>query len=196
MVAGKNQLLETTLNGSTAEATWELNGVEGKPNLILQLRDPAGYNSSGTFAVHEFKSEAALVSRLGELGMALKHVAEWRKTVDTLFTRIRPWCFALPGEPAVCKNVNVVAEQASGEYLVQELYVVRGEDLMVITPVAAWVIGWDGRVDMYGSGDRCILEYKRQTNSWFHVPNYLPYRTLPLDESLFRELAAACFDDE
>lgn len=196
MVAGKNQLLETTLNGSTAEATWELNGVEGKPNLILQLRDPAGYNSSGTFAVHEFKSEAALVSRLGELGMALKHVAEWRKTVDTLFTRIRPWCFALPGEPAVCKNVNVVAEQASGEYLVQELYVVRGEDLMVITPVAAWVIGWDGRVDMNGSGDNCILEYSRAKDAWYHVPNYLPYRELPLAEEIFRELAAACFDDE
>ena len=204
VVAGKNQFLEAAVNGTAAEATWELNGIEGKPNLILQLRDRSGYKSSGTFEPYEFKSEAILASRLIDLSMALKHIAEWRKTVDALFAKIRPWCEALSGNPILCKNVNVVAEQASGEYFVQELFVIKLagspartiEPMMVITPIAAWVIGWDGRVDLIGGGDRFILEYSGKENAWYHVPNSLPYRTLPLTEVLFRELAAACFDDD
>ncbi|MDB5309868.1 MAG: hypothetical protein JWO38_4070 [Gemmataceae bacterium] len=199
-VAEKNWLLETAIDGSAAEATWELNGEPGRPNLILRVRDPEGYRSSATFAPVELKNETGLTSRLGDLNEALLRVAEWRKAVDTLFARIRPWCEALSGSPAVCKNINLVREERSGEYLVRELFVIPiGGDrlidpLMVFTPVAAWVVGWDGRVDMTGPGDRYILNYSRAAGAWYHVPNYLPYRQLPLTETLFRELAEACLD--
>src|SRR5258708_705776 len=96
-VAEKDRLLESTVNGAAAQATWGLNGTEARPSLILQLRDKAGYQSSGTFAPYEFKSDVAMASRLGELSEALKRVAEWRKAVDALFEKIMPWCFALPG---------------------------------------------------------------------------------------------------
>jgi hypothetical protein len=88
-----------------------------------------------------------------------------------------------------------VVEEKSGEYEIPELMVIRGSAGMVITPIGAWVLGADGRVDMIGPGDRAILEYTQATDSWYHVPNHLPYRELPLTESLFRDLAEACLDD-
>lgn len=193
-VAGKTPLLEATIDGAAAEATWELNGERERPNLTLRLRDQTGSRSSATFPAVMLKNEAELTSRLGSLKEALLKVAEWRKTVAAFFTKIRPWCSALPGNPVVRDYWVVVREERSGEYDVPQLMVSRGDRAMVITPVAAWVVGWDGRVDMIGPGDRFILHYTQATNEWTHVPKYLPYRKLPVTEALFRELAEACLD--
>lgn len=194
-VAGKSSLLELHVNGAAAEAIWELDRVDGRPGLTLRLRDQAGYRSSASFAPLELRNDTGLTSRLTSLGEAMRRVVEWRKTVDLLLDRLRPWCVSLPGEPAVCKNVSRVSEQQSGEYLVLGLIVARGNRLMTITPVAAWVVGWDGLVEMNGPGDRATLVYSRDTNEWYHIPNYLPYRQLPLTERLFRDLAVECLDD-
>ena len=67
---------------------------------------------------------------------------------------------------------------------------------MTVTPVASWVLGWDGRIDLVGSEDRLSLMYSVSKGGWFHVPNYLPYGEHPLTETLFRELALACLDEQ
>jgi hypothetical protein len=193
-LAEKDRLLESIINGSAAEAVWQLDGGDGRPGLNLYLRDQSGKRGSATFEPFELKSESVLAARLGTLGDALRKVGEWRRAVESLFARIRPWCASLPGNPHMTDGSTTVAEEQSGWYDVPELTVVRGRATLTITPVAAWVVGADGQVNMTGPGDRAVLEYTRATDSWYHVPNYLPYRELPLTESLFRELAEACLD--
>ena len=194
-VAAKNPLLETAIGPSAIEATWELNGEPGRPSLILRLRDQKGkLTSSATFATTELKNESDLTTRLSQLNEALLTVAEWRKIVEALFARIRPWCISLPGGSYVTDKSGWVEEERSGGYEVSELIVTSGGAGMIITPVGAWILGADGRVDINGPGDRRVLHYLRATDSWYHVPNDGPYRELPLTEMLFRELAEACLD--
>ncbi len=195
-VAAKNDLLISSVGLTTSEAIWELNGLPGRPSLILRLRDQDGkLTSSGTFALNVFKNETELTARLSDLNHAMYKVAEWRKAVRVLFERIRPWCETLTGGSYVKEKTSWVEEEQSGFYEVSELIVIRGERGMFITPVGAWVLGADGRVDMVGPGDRAVLEYAASKDSWFHIPNDAPYRELAFNESLFRELAEACLDD-
>lgn len=191
-VTGKNPLLEATIDGSAAEATWELD-TEGRwPNLTLRLRDRTGSRSSVTFPAVLLKNEDELTSRLGTLKDALLKVAEWRRTLAAFFVTIRPWCESLPGNPVVTEEPIRVAEGPSGEYDATQLVVAVNNQEFRIRPVAAWVVGFDGMVEMAGPDDRAMLYYTRATESWCHIPNYLPYRELPLTESLLRELVEAC----
>lgn len=194
-VTAKNPLLQTAIGPSATEATWELNGEPGRPSLILRLRDQQGrLSSSATFAPAELKNDSELTTRLSDLRGAMLKVAEWRKTVEVLFARIRPWCTSLPGGSSVKDRSGWVEEEQSGGYEVPELVVIRGEARIVITPVGMWVMGADGRVDLFGPGDRRVLHYSRITDSWFHVPNDR-YQEIPLTEAIFQELSEACFDD-
>jgi hypothetical protein len=194
-VAAKTPLLEMAIGPSATEATWALNGDPGRPSLILRLRDREGkLSSSATFAPTELKNETELTARLSCLSQALLKVVEWRKAVEALFTRIRPWCASLSGGSYVKEKSSWVEEEKSGWYEVPELMVIRGSAGMVITPVGAWVLGADGRVDMIGPGDRRILHYAQAADSWYHIPNDAPYREIPFTEPLFRELAEACLD--
>ncbi len=188
-------LLEGIING-TAAAEWR-KGTDWQGQLAaqLRLRDPTGARVGADLLPVEFKNAVRLEARFRDLRDALQTVRDWRAAVACLFATIRPWCESLPGDPAVCGNVERVQEEASGEYLVRQLFVIRANRMMVIHPVGAWVLAADGRVDMIGPGDRAILHYFRATDSWCHIPNDAPYREFPLTESLFRELAEACLDD-
>lgn len=191
-VAEKDRLLETAINGAAAQATWELN-CEGRwPNLTLRLRDRTGSRSSATFPAVLLKNEDELTSRLGSLKAALLKVAEWRKAVAAFFGTIHPWCESLPGNPVVTEEPIRVVEGPSGEYEATQFVVAVNNQEFRIRPVAAWVVGFDGMVEVAGPADRAMLYYTRATDSWCHIPNYLPYRELPLTESLFRELVEAC----
>lgn len=194
-VASRSGLLEGIING-TAAAEWR-KGTDwrGQSAAQLRLRDPSGARVGADLLPVEFNNAVRLEGRFRDLRDALRTVRHWRAAVGCLFATMRPWCESLPGDPAVCSNVERVQEEASGEYLVRQLFVIRVSRLMTITPVGAWVLAADGRVDVIGPGDRAILHYFRATDSWFHIPNDAPYRELPLTESLFRELAEACLDD-
>jgi hypothetical protein len=182
-----------TIDPSVTSAVWQFNGAEGRPGLNLYLRDQTGSRSSATIPSVVLKNEAELTARLANLNEAFRTVRDWRKTVAAFFATIRPWCVALPGNPRVQDGSKTVIEDRSGGYEVPELMVLCGRGALIITPVGAWVLGADGRVDMVGPGDRRVF-HSRATDSWYHVPNDAPYREIPLTESVFRDSAAACLD--
>ncbi len=191
----KNRLLQTTIDPTVTNAVWQFNGEEGRPGLNLYLSDQTGSRSSATIPPLVLRNEVELMLRLHKLNKAIRRVRDWRHTVAVLFATLRPWCIALPGNPCVQEGSGMVIEDMSGGYDVPELMVIRGNTAMVITPVGAWVLGADGRVDMLGPNYRAVLQYTRATDQWYHVPDAAPYRELPLTEPLFRELAEACLDD-
>jgi hypothetical protein len=195
LVTARSPQLEGVFNG-TATAEWRKGtNWEGKPAVQLRLRDGTGARVGADLLPAELANPTGLETRFYHLRNALETVREWRAVVAGLFATIRPWCERLPGKPRVSEHTLQVAEGESGEYEVTELSVARGDRTLRIGPVAAWVIGWEGLVGMYGPSDRAMLYYSRDRGAWFHIPNYLPYRELPLTEPLFGELAEACLDD-
>lgn len=193
-VAARAPLLDTIFNG-TATAEWRKGtNWEGKPAAQLRLRDASGARAGADLLPFEFLRPDKLEARFRDLRNALQIVRDWRAAVADLFAAIRPWCESLPGGPMVTEELTRVAEEASGEYEIRLLTVTLGQRVMRIRPDAAWVVGWDGLVSMAGPGDLCRLCYLRAEGAWYHIPNGLPYRRLPLTEALFRELAGGVLD--
>ena len=67
-----------------------------------------------------------------------------------------------------------------------------GGQTMEVEPVACWVVGADGEVDLQGIGGPFYLLYIQKDGGWFYLPNSPPVVTHPLTEELFLELAEAC----
>jgi hypothetical protein len=203
-VAARNPLLESIINGSAAQAEWRRGtNWKGQPAVLLRLLDPSGARAGADFLPVEFKNDQQLGERLRELKEAILKVHHWRIAVEKLFTAFRAWCDRLPKKerrgatyPVLVLGETIrVAEGLSGEYDISQL-VVKRISTVRITPVAAWVVGWDGRVDLIGPGDRSNLLYRQGAGRWYHVPNDLPYRELPLTEALFLDLVETCLDED
>jgi len=64
---------------------------------------------------------------------------------------------------------------------------------MRIEPVAAWVVGADGRVDMKGTGGPLILIYRETEKRWFYFQQF-PAAEIPLTKDVFVRLAEACLN--
>lgn len=195
-VEAKSGLLGKAIDLATARAEWRrATDARGRPLAELHLRDQFDGQATAGFAPDEFRNDTQLEYRFRDLKAALVRVAEWRRHVRALFATLRPWCEGLPGHPLVREEPWAAVEERSGEYETTRLEVRRAGQVLTITPVGAWVVAADGRVDMAGPGDRAVLLYDAPAGRWYHVPNYLPRREQPLDEPLFRQLAEDCFDD-
>lgn len=195
-VAGKRQVVESIIDIPTADAEWtRATNVRGNTGAMLHLRDRSGAESSAGFLPEDFGDETRFESRLRGLKDALLKVGTWRRAVDRLLTALRPWCESLPGSPAVRREPVRVVEAQSGDYESALLTLTRAGRTVRVCPIAAWVLGFDGQVNIVGANYRGALYYKRTGNEWVHVPDGLPYRELPLTESLFHDVVEACFDD-
>ncbi len=195
LVAQKNALLEGVLDLATAEGAWELDkDNRGRPLLLLRLTDQLNGQTTAAFAPEELQNDAHLSSRLRGLKGALLHVGHWRGQLQQLFADVRRWCQGLPGGAYVQEEPMVVREERSGEYEVTRLIVSSKGQTMRVEPVALWVVGADGRVDLKGIGGPFTLLYFQQDGGWAYVQNGPPAVTMPLTEGLFLQLAEACLD--
>ena len=203
-VSNRKALLEEIINGSATVAEWSAGkNWKGQLAALLRLQDRSGARVGADLLPVEFKNEHHLGERLRALKDAIGKIHDWRTAVEKLFTAIRAWCDKLPPRKVrgttyqvlVFENTILVAEGPSGEYDIAQLEIKRISAVRV-TPVAAWVVGWDGRVDLTGPGDRCILLYRQNEKMWYHVPNDLPYREMPLTEVLFLDLVETCLDED
>ena len=204
VVTARNSLLERVINGLGVQAEWRCGtNWKGQSAVLLRLRDQSGTRAGADFLLVEFKNEQQLEERLQELKNAILKVSSWRSAVEKLFNEIRVWCDLLLERevrgtryPALVLGETIrVTEGPSGEYDISQLTVKRVSSVR-ITPVAAWVVGWNGRVDLIGPGDRCSLLYRQAENAWYHVPNDLPYRELLLTKELFLDLVETCLDED
>lgn len=179
----------------TANGVWERT-LDGQGRVVLRLRiADQGAEASADFAPEELANPAHLAKRLASLQSAVVRVGHWRGRLETLFAQIRAWAATLPGGAAVVTEApRTVREERSGEYTVSELLLHRGGAEMRVVPIAAWVVGANGRVDLLGAGGPFVLIHD-ETDGWQYVRERYPVVTLEvLTEGLFHQLAQACLD--
>jgi len=195
LVAQTDQSVRATVDVATADATWDLAPHErGRPLLVLRLQDQLNGQCSAAFAPDELRSEQNMGSRLHSLKGALVRVGHWREQLRLLFGNIRQWCEALPGGAYVQEEPILMREERSGEYEAARLLITSNGQLMRVEPVASWIVGADGRVDLRGIGGPFTLLYSQQGGGWLYLRETLPMAMYPLTQELFLQLAEACLN--
>jgi hypothetical protein len=197
LVAQRNDVLDAAIGQHVAgaSATWDLTAdSRNRPVLVLRLRDTPKGQAEGRFAPDELRNIPHLSARLGDLKAALIRVGGWLGQLERLYADIRQWSQALPA--AYVEELPLtVREERSGPYEATMLRVSSNARTMTVEPVAAWVVGADGRVDLKGVGGPFTLVYSQPKGGWYHVENKPPLTFLPLDQALYLDLARACLDE-
>jgi len=85
-------------------------------------------------------------------------------------------------------------EERSGEYEAARLLITSNGQMMRVEPVASWIVGADGRVDLRGIGGPFTLLYSQQDGGWLYLRETLPMEMYPLTQELFLQLAEACLN--
>ncbi|MGO8898436.1 MAG: hypothetical protein ACLQU5_08800 [Isosphaeraceae bacterium] len=195
LVAQTDQSLRATFDVASADATWGLAQDErGRPLLVLRLRDQLDGQCSAQFAPDELRNEQHLGLRLYSLKGALVRVGYWRGQLRLLFGNIRQWCVALPGGSYVREEPILMREERSGEYEATRLLITSNGQTMRAEPVASWIVGADGRVDLRGIGGPFTLLYSREGAEWCYLRETPPIEMYPLTQELFLQLAEACLN--
>ncbi|HLX60595.1 MAG TPA: hypothetical protein VKX17_04870 [Planctomycetota bacterium] len=179
---------------ATAEGTWELHKDKWHRSLLtLRLKDRFNGQTTADFAPEELQNESHMSSRFNVLKSALIRVGHWRELLRQLFSTIREWSRELPGTPHFEEDAIELYEERSGRYEVPRLIITSNGQSMRIEPVAAWVVGADGRVDMKGTGGPLILIYRETEKRWFYFQQF-PAAEIPLTKDVFVRLAEACLN--
>jgi len=118
---------------------------------------------------------------------------EWMTDVLNLIRQIEGWL----SEPAKQQLVNLeefgfaAHEEPLGEQHLTglKIHAPKGR-LIIVQPVARFVIGGEGRVDLL-SGPRRVSLLRTKERTWLVArsePNQVAYHVEPLDEALFSEI--------
>ena len=140
----------------------------------------------------------------------LPEIVEWRETLESLFREIRAWLAEMEPAPIVEDSTTQIIEKKSGEYEAPMLVVKRGEGEFRVQPIARWVVGEEGRVDMIGGDGPFILVRAKAKNDeangesthlpskdvddWCWVQDHRPWKGVQLTGELFRDLAESCLE--
>lgn len=196
LVARAGAMVDSVIDPVSAAGTWDLeSGEGGRPRLILRLRDDAEGQASAAFDPSELTTPAHFNRRVMALRDAFLRLKRWRAEVRRLFATISEWSEALPGGASLREEPITIHEKRSGPYEMSRLVIMSGGASMSVEPVAAWVVGADGRVDLKGNGGPFTLVYSR-AEGWRCVLDTFPVvKTPDLTKELFLELAHACLHE-
>jgi hypothetical protein len=136
----------------------------------------------------------------------LPEIVEWRDRLEGLYQNIRNWASRMKRPPTVEDRSITLNERRSGEYTVPELLLKRDGNQFWVRPVARWVIGAEGRVDLGNDEGSYTLVYLKETpyhnpvktnkeaNDWFWVNDRPPWDNYLFEEDLFLGLAEKCLE--
>ena len=121
-------------------------------------------------------------------------ITRWRLALGELSIKIRRWL----DEPIKKNLVDVSAydktlhEERLGAYKVKGLVVSLGGQRVTFDPVATYVVGAFGRVDMVGPVAKFTLVREKDDEHWSLIDSNDPRRLVPLTKEVFeRTLLAA-----
>ena len=121
-------------------------------------------------------------------------IEEWKAEVGQFLSRAETWLNEMDIPFQIERRPITINEQRSGPYDTEEMVVVTSLHHLTVKPIARWVGGGRGRVDLLGGGGRFIFIDDRERGGW----NYLAERPIghlyPLDGDLFRLLVASCLE--
>jgi hypothetical protein len=188
LVNSRSIVLQDEIPNATAKAEWDKQvDARGRPLLILALRDSFAGESTKTFAPVELEPhyDQHLRERLRGMHGAMLRVGQSRARIAGLYSDIREW-LATVQPPVLIDEYEVrLNEELSGPYSMPALSIRRGNRSIEVQPIAIWVVGAQGRVDIVGPTDRRILVDDGQ--AWQIVTDDFQRYSLPLDANVFRQ---------
>lgn len=184
------------LLGPTLQAEFDLAGATAsfdcgqdrlrRPVVTLQVRDGLQGEAQAQFAPDELENIPHVQRRLHDLKEAVLRVAEFKQQVNALYEQLAAWSRNLDPPPYLQRTPITISERASGSYEIDQLEIALGNFVMKAAPVAAWVTGPDGRVDLVGPEDREVLVIV--DGKWFWNAHQPMAPLMPLTEEVFRRL--------
>jgi hypothetical protein len=188
-LAKKNDgVLNDEIGLTATHARWDLKrDSRNRQLLVLNLRDSLRGEAHGDFVPVELTSEPHLRARLHDLKGAMLLVSAWRGRVDQLFQEMRPWIMEAIPDAAIQDRSTLLIERASGPYEMPAMTIFTQGKAIDIEPVACWVVGADGRVDVRGPmGDDAVL--LAQAEKWYWLDQHAVDRLQPLTKDLFKSV--------
>jgi hypothetical protein len=179
------------INLAAATAEWGfLKDDRGRDLLTLHIRDSLGAEARSELAPAELADERQLRDRLHALLDAALRVNRWRSEVKKLYGQISVWVPRYDPAALFHHETTTLNEQRSGPYAMDVMRIDSGGRSAVLEPIALWVVGADGRVDLSGVGGREIFVLD-EGRGWFWVSNDQVERLRPMTEELFMQLLKA-----
>ena len=175
---------------ATATAEWGYQEDErGRDMLVLHLRDTLGAEAQAQFSPAELENEQHLRARLQGLLLAAVQVRAWRKALRQLYDEVGQWC-QQRSPPAIVQEDSIeLNEERSGPYQVPMLRIMAEGRAADLEPIAGWVVGADGRVDLRGAGGREVLILEEnEADKWSWVSDRATARLQELTNDLFLQL--------
>lgn len=143
--------------------------------------------------------------------------ASYIKALDNLYQNIDSWLEPTELSAKITKNNVKLNEEATGTYYAPQLTILYGQNKSIATlePVAAHVLGANGRVDLVGLYDRAYMLYFNDLNTkpvnqqgvlllnpgvtkpgWYWIPNRINENDHLLDKDVFKQLITEVSDYE
>jgi hypothetical protein len=175
---------------AAAQVEWDYRqDAQGRDLLLLHVRDPLGAQAATRLAPAELQNEEQLRRRLRDLLDAALRISGWRAALVHFFREAGRWVHESDAAAIIDKAVVTLDEQRSGSYEVPSLDITSGNRVARLAPVACWVVGADGRVDLTGIGGREV--FLLDNGAWFWLSDRPWGRLQRLDKSLFLSLLDA-----
>ncbi len=129
---------------------------------------------------------------ISDATVARSDIDEWRDELSALYDRLAGWLSRMDPPPIIERETATIHEERSGPYEAPKLVITSGtEGRLEVQPVARWVVGADGRVDLIGVEGPMHLILLRDRGGWYYLPDRVTMDLQPLDETLFHRLAEA-----
>lgn len=122
-----------------------------------------------------------------------QRIGRWRLALGELGIKIRRWL----DEPIKKRLVEVLAydktisEERLGSYVVKGWTVTLGGRRVTFDPVATYVVGAFGRVDIVGPATKFILVREKDDGHWSLIDSSDPRRSEPLTQDVFERILLA-----
>jgi hypothetical protein len=184
-------VIKDELNWEWATVHWDLHVDEhGREVVFLDVchgKDEEMGEGRIALDPRTLDDEVLFRSKLHEVMDAADRLRHWRQSLEKLYAQVREWMAHRSPPPAIAKiGVRIIEERSGDRHDTPGIEMDFDGQEVSLRPVAAWVIGADGRVDLVGPGDRHILVLR--DDCWYWVNERPKTVDEKLDERLFNTL--------
>jgi hypothetical protein len=183
-------LIRTELDLPEGDVRWRVDtGRFGREVLVLSV-EWRHDNEKGEAEIDldpsALMDEAIVRSKLRDLRASASYVKHWRDSLEQLYSQVEQWLMRYSRQSNVFKSTTVNMYEERGRYEAPSRTIKVGQEEVYLGPVAMWVVGADGQVDMCGPSDRHDLLLRGE--KWYYAPRFPGEEDQQLTEGLFHKL--------
>jgi hypothetical protein len=186
-----DHILDQEIRSPSAQATWDY-GLDDRSRPVLNLTITDGLNGSanGQFTPGELAHEVHFRERVRQMREAMDRVRQWcQNTLPALYRDMKQWVLSSDPQCFIQDTLVKVNERMSGPYDAPGLEIWRATQVVQVRPIAIWIVGGEGRVDLIGPMDDFMLVFRH--DEWFAIEPTNRILEKALSSSLFLDIFEA-----